>query len=391
MSPRGIRSREAMQLNCLSYNPADGFSSPARELDSASTLVLVFVPQEYAHGGATRGRRSAPFPLSTVIGCSTAGEINGARGAGRHAVGRGRQVRGTRLAVASAPLGQPTDSERAAREVAAALVRGRPARHLRLGRRVDAPTGPRSHAVFAKWCPRRRRQRRVRGETGADSSGHGSSTAASLAAAAGRTRSVRCGVPPGPRLQERVGRLRAGTAGDRSDGNILYELDEKPALELYRTYLGDRAAGLAGHRVCSFRCRLAPPARRRMRHPDRRRHRRGPSAMRFAGELPAGHARAVDARQRPTGWCRARRRRATAREARTRPRSPCWRSPSVTRAGVWSLGERAEDEVEATLEALPPATAQVGFYSYGELSPPPHGGCDLHTQTMTLTTISEAA
>jgi PAS domain S-box-containing protein len=49
------------------------------------------------------------------------------------------------------------------------------------------------------------------------------------------------------------------------------------------------------------------------------------------------------------------------------------------------LGERTEEETEATLEALPPGAQQVGFYSYGELSPFAAGRCDLHNQTMTLT------
>jgi hypothetical protein len=53
------------------------------------------------------------------------------------------------------------------------------------------------------------------------------------------------------------------------------------------------------------------------------------------------------------------------------------------------LGERAEEETEATLEALPPGTTQVGFYSYGEISPHATGRCDLHNQTMTLTVLSE--
>ncbi|MND07425.1 hypothetical protein D3C83_293750 [compost metagenome] len=53
------------------------------------------------------------------------------------------------------------------------------------------------------------------------------------------------------------------------------------------------------------------------------------------------------------------------------------------------LGERTEEEIEATLEALPPATEQVGFYSYGEISPFATGHSDLHNQTMTLTTICE--
>jgi len=53
------------------------------------------------------------------------------------------------------------------------------------------------------------------------------------------------------------------------------------------------------------------------------------------------------------------------------------------------LGERAEEEIEATLEVFPPGTQQIGFYSYGELSPHASGRCELHNQTMTLTTISE--
>ena len=53
------------------------------------------------------------------------------------------------------------------------------------------------------------------------------------------------------------------------------------------------------------------------------------------------------------------------------------------------LGERAEEEIEATLEVFPQGTQQIGFYSYGELSPYANGRCDLHNQTMTLTTISE--
>jgi hypothetical protein len=55
------------------------------------------------------------------------------------------------------------------------------------------------------------------------------------------------------------------------------------------------------------------------------------------------------------------------------------------------LGERAEEETEAVVEALPAGTAQIGFYSYGEISPYTDGTCDLHNQTMTLTTLGEVA
>jgi hypothetical protein len=53
------------------------------------------------------------------------------------------------------------------------------------------------------------------------------------------------------------------------------------------------------------------------------------------------------------------------------------------------LRERTEEELEATLEVLPQGSQQIGFYSYGEISPYTSGYCDLHNQTMTLTTISE--
>jgi hypothetical protein len=54
------------------------------------------------------------------------------------------------------------------------------------------------------------------------------------------------------------------------------------------------------------------------------------------------------------------------------------------------LGERTEEEIEATLDALPAGSHQVGFYSYGELCPQNGASCcELHNQTMTITTISE--
>jgi hypothetical protein len=55
------------------------------------------------------------------------------------------------------------------------------------------------------------------------------------------------------------------------------------------------------------------------------------------------------------------------------------------------LGNRTEDELEATLEELPSGCKQIGFYSYGEISPLASGTCDLHNQTMTLSLIWEKA
>ena len=55
------------------------------------------------------------------------------------------------------------------------------------------------------------------------------------------------------------------------------------------------------------------------------------------------------------------------------------------------LGERTEEETEAAVETMPEGTQQIGFYSYGEISPHATGRCDLHNQTMTLTVLSEVS
>jgi hypothetical protein len=54
------------------------------------------------------------------------------------------------------------------------------------------------------------------------------------------------------------------------------------------------------------------------------------------------------------------------------------------------LKQMVEDEVESVREVLGEQTILTGFYSYGEICPTaPNVNCDLHNQTMTITTISE--
>ena len=55
------------------------------------------------------------------------------------------------------------------------------------------------------------------------------------------------------------------------------------------------------------------------------------------------------------------------------------------------LKQRVEEEVEGVREVLGPAATLAGFYSYGEISPfKPGARCELHNQTMTITTFAEA-
>jgi hypothetical protein len=54
------------------------------------------------------------------------------------------------------------------------------------------------------------------------------------------------------------------------------------------------------------------------------------------------------------------------------------------------LKQRVEDEIDGVRRVLGPDATIAGFYSYGEISPVADAGtCELHNQTMTVTTLVE--
>ena len=175
----------------------------------------------------------------------------------------------------------------------------------------------------------------------------------------------------------------------RSEGNVLYELDGKPALELYKNYLGERAEGLPATGL------LFPLALRFDDQPVEERVVRTILAVNekdqsitFAGDIPEGSITALmraNFDRLITGALEAGEEASLQTSAEGDVLSIA--ISCVGRRLV--LGERTEEEIEATLDALPADTKQIGFYSYGELSPLVNGVCDLHNQTMTLTVIHE--
>ena len=55
------------------------------------------------------------------------------------------------------------------------------------------------------------------------------------------------------------------------------------------------------------------------------------------------------------------------------------------------LGDRIEEELEVVQEIFGDNTVLCGFYSYGEFSPTLENvACELHNQTMTITTLYES-
>ncbi|MCS6295151.1 MAG: FIST C-terminal domain-containing protein [Nitrospira sp.] len=177
----------------------------------------------------------------------------------------------------------------------------------------------------------------------------------------------------------------------KSDGNILYELDGRPALQLYKEYLGDRASGLPATGL------LFPLAIRSSNTDGKVLVRtilavdEAAQSMTFAGDLPEG----VLAQLMRANFDRLIQGASEAATLTLHNQEQAGTSSPTLSIAISCvgrrlvLGERTEEEIEATLDILPNGSSQVGFYSYGEISPYASGACDLHNQTMTLTTITE--
>jgi hypothetical protein len=170
---------------------------------------------------------------------------------------------------------------------------------------------------------------------------------------------------------------------------VLYELDGKPALALYKTYLGERAEGLPGTAL------LFPLSVRRAGESgdvlvrtvlavDESRQ-----SLTFAGDMPEGAvARLMRANTDKLIGSAGNAARAAAVGVSGADDALVVSVSCVGRRLV--LGERTEEEVETVHDSAPGRSAHVGFYSYGEISPAVRGGAsDLHNQTMTVTVFSE--
>jgi hypothetical protein len=170
----------------------------------------------------------------------------------------------------------------------------------------------------------------------------------------------------------------------KSNGNVLYELDGKSALELYKSYLGKHAAELpasAQYFPLSLSLKEGDPGIvRTILTVDEK-----AQSMTAAADLPeGGRVRMMKTNlDRLILGARGAAERATMMKPQLALLISC-----VGRRMV--LKQRAEEEVEQAREVFGNDAILTGFYSYGEISPlTPNAKCELHNQTMTITTLSE--
>ncbi len=174
----------------------------------------------------------------------------------------------------------------------------------------------------------------------------------------------------------------------KSQGNILYELDGRPALELYKSYLGDKAAQLPSSGLFYPFGILYENDNRRIElirtildvDHDRQ-------SLVLAGNMPDNarvclmHADTdalIDGAQRAA---------ADTRPAAHEGDRAVLMVSCIGRKLV--MGADIEEEVEAVSDTIGADAAIGGFYSYGEIAPLGRGEAELHNETVTLTLISE--
>jgi len=170
-----------------------------------------------------------------------------------------------------------------------------------------------------------------------------------------------------------------------SEGNTLYTIDDKPALELYKSYLGEFASALPGsglrfpmsirHNVDSI------PLIRTLLAVDEAKQ-----SLTFAGDIPNGGLcrlmkTNMDSLIHHAGLAAGESKLDYAEEFLVLLVS------CVGRRLV--LGQLCEEELEIIRKILGEKAIMTGFYSYGELSEVGESRCTLHNQTMTLVSLYE--
>jgi len=378
-----------MKLETFSYRADSGWSiSPLPDLDSDNTLVIAFGTLPEKSIASAIDDLASHFPRSTMIGCSTAGEILGTCLLDHSLVVAVLRFNTTRLQLAMSPVQGDRGSFEAGLDIAEQLQSDQLRGVFVLSDGLIVNGSELVHGLNSVL------PKKVIITGGM--AGDGDRFEQTWIMANGK---LSRGTIAALGLHGDAVRITHGSKGGwdifgvkrqvtRSEGSTLYELDGQPALALYKQYLGERAAGLPATGLLFPLALLQGDDQqasvvRTILSVDEQ-----TQSITFAGDIPEGAMtqlmranfdRLID------GACDA----ATHASIDVPADGPLLSIAISCIGRRLILGERTEEEIEATMDMMPPGTRQIGFYSYGEISPLASGVCDLHNQTMTLTTIAE--
>lgn len=377
-----------MQTEQLQWSPGAGWQADVASLADAQ-LVLIFGGTDQLDGARFAELR-ARYPHAMLFGCSSAGEILDVNVSDDSVTATAIRFAGTPLCLARQSVAGGADSHAVGRALAEQLPAEGLSHVLVLSDGLHV-NGTDLVAGIKNVLP-------ARVEVTGGLSGDGARFQRTLviADAPAQEQLVAAVGFYGERIQVGYGSLGGwDTFGPdrlitKSSGNVLYELDGQSALALYKQYLGEHATGLPATGL------LFPLALRGKDGEDVGLVRtilavdEAAQSMTFAGDMPEGaYARLMKANfdrliEGASGAALA----AMDSMRKSRPELALLIS-CVGRKLV--LKQRVEEEVEGVRHVLGGDTALTGFYSYGEISPyTPTARCELHNQTMTITTFSEA-
>lgn len=378
-----------MQLETYLYFPKIGWNrSFETSLDSENSLVMIFGDSGVDDEHAGLKKLLDSFPKSEIIGCSTAGEIYENELCSGGIVAAVLRFECSKIKVASCSVDSAADDlaigERLMNTLhdhgslravfvlsdglnvnGSELTRG-------INRNIDASNIVVTGALAADedrfestWVivDRKLRQNYV--------------TAVGFY---GDSLHVGCGSQGG---WDRFGIDRKVT---RAKGNVLYMLDNKPALELYKKYLGEYADELPASGLLfplQVKEGSEEPKVRTIVAIDEEEN-----SITFAGDIKEGSSASfmkANFDNLVSG----------AEQAAMQIAQDGYEGEDAVLLAVSCvgrrlvLGQRSEDELEVVRDVFAPSVKLLGFYSYGEISTRGFGRCDLLNQTMTLTWIWE--
>jgi hypothetical protein len=379
-----------MNIEQITWTAPGGWQPTAGQgLGATAQLVLLFGSRELLQSGQCWGEARARYPGARVVGCSTAGEIAGTRVLDDSVVATAVAFAHTEVRVGRVSLSEFGSSEEAGRALARSLEPAGLVHVLVLsdGLRVN---GTELVKGLSEQLPRG-----IAATGGL--SGDGSRFERTLVGVDGDVAEGTVAAVGfyGPRLRVGYGSLGGWDPFGpervitRSRGNVLYEMDGCSALQLYKRYLGEHAAELpASGLLFPLSLRTADgegPLVRTILAVDE-----AEQSLTFAGDVPEG----AIARLMKANFERL----IDGATAAARTSGDGIRGGTAQLALLIScvgrkliLKQRTEEEVESVRDVLGGGPVLAGFYSYGEISPfSASTRCELHNQTMTVTTFSEA-
>jgi hypothetical protein len=381
-----------MQANLLSWTPSDGWKSASQTSPAKAQLVIYFGGRSALACGARFEELRARFPQANILGCSTGGQIRNDDVSDEEIAGVALSFDRTRVKLAAADAPHPAQSRACGEEIGRALAGDDLAGIFVLS---DGLNVNGSSLVAGLTNSVSARVPITGGLAGDGSAFHETLVGGNEAPRSKRVAAVG--------LYGDAIRFGHGSAGGwdefgprrritRSDGHVLYELDGEPALDLYKRYLQEEAAGLPGTALL-FPLRIRDP-----QLPDTELVRtvlavdHAAGSMTFAGDMPEGWVAQLmrgNFDRLASGAAEAARQAASGIGNVAADNGVAILVSCIGRRLL--MDQHITDEVEAAGAELGAGLPRLGFYSYGEISPHESSGfCRLHNQTMTVTALTEA-